>query len=120
MLKSIDVKGGTQGRVYGGNPALVHIEDGKRRLAGEAVARFIGEQMRQAAFLRGANSTGALCPGCYMVALVNASVELAQANGQSLCELGRTMSEAFAEIADNACAGREVVTEEICVLLDPD
>ena len=118
---------GTEGRVYGGRADLVHIADGERRAFGAGVARYVSVNMRTAATMRGGNhweiSEMPLCMGCAMIALVDAALHLARDNGQSLTELGRTMSAAFALIADRAGEGADLnalLTEEIEVLLDPE
>jgi hypothetical protein len=110
-------RNGTDGRVYGGDTGLVHIPDGKRAFVGALTASFLSKKIRHIAALWDKPSEGPLCPGCYMVALFDAAVHLANANGQPLRELGLTMSKAFADLAANPAAG---VTEEITVILDPD
>lgn len=115
-----DHKGGTLGRVYGGNPNLVHIADGTRKLAGLRIKNYTDNLMRM---LADESNTGAdtrgkrLCPGCYMVALFNAAIHLADANGQSRRELGNTMGQAFALLSAHPQDG---LTEEIDVLIDPE
>lgn len=118
---------GTDGRVYGGDPNLIHVPDGKRRLAGSQAAIAIDGIMRaisnripwpQRAFKL-------LCPGCYMIVLFNAAIFLAQRNGQPLTELGRTMARAFTKLADDAEVKRgfdpsDALVEEIEVMLDPE
>jgi len=117
-------RNGTDGRVYGGDCDLIHIADGKRTAAGMLTAAFVEEQMRVNAERSGARSprdaeTQLLCPGCYMIVLVNAAAELAARNRQPLRELGRTMAAAFTKLAD-----AETVTaaflEEIQIILDGD
>lgn len=110
-------RNGTGGRVYGGDPELVHIEDGRRAAAGVAVAAFIDTVMRQEAAARGAPADGTLCPGCYMIAVFNAAVVLAQRNGQPLRELCASMAGAFRALAQQPQLG---LTEEIIVMLDVD
>lgn len=117
---SIDKTGGTEGRVYGGNPSLIHVKDGTRAQVGAFVASQLAVEMRWRAVEDGSRSMGEvlsqkLCPGCYMVVLFNAAVKLAQDNGQSLTELGNSMSAAFKALAEG---GPEAI-EEIEVLLDP-
>lgn len=107
---------GTQGRVYGGDANLVHIADGTRKDVGKAVAEYLEDEMLTRAFAAGQH-TGTLCPGCYMIALFNAAIHLAEANGQSITELGNTMSKAFAKLAEKPASG---LTEEIEVILDDD
>ena len=90
---------GTQGRVYGGDPNLIHAKDGTRASVGSELATSLDMMMRAAALENGSRTseqieTQDLCPGCYMVALYDAAVWLAQRNGQSLSELGRTMAKA--------------------------
>ena len=112
------------GMVYRGACDLVHIADGKRAEFGEELARELDAMMRNAAIESGAITpaqawdAGALklCPGCYMVALFNAAVALAKDNGQSMSELGRSMSAAFAELA----IGGPDRIESIAVRLDSE
>lgn len=108
-------------RVYGGDCKLVHIADGTRADVGLDVANFIEDTMLSRAIEEGKiepnDNAKALCPGCYMIALFNAAIHLADANGQSLSELGNTMSRAFAELAKHPSKG---LTEEIEVMLDND
>lgn len=117
-------RNGTDGRVYGGDCDLIHIADGKRTAAGMLAASFVEEQMRVNAERSGSRSpreaeTQLLCPGCYMIVLVNAAVELAARNRQPLRELGRTMAEAFTKLAD-ADEVTPAFLEEIQVILDGD
>jgi len=105
---------GTYDRVYGGNPELVHIKDKHRRELGKGFAMALDSVMRERAEM---DATGkALCPGCYMIALYDAAVYLAQDNGQSLSELGHTMAWAFTQLAQ----GTLNLTEEIHVMVDPE
>lgn len=115
---------GTDGRVYGGDCNLVHIADGQRRRLGQGIANEVSLIIRNEAAARYATPEGKLkaytnplCPGCYMIALFNAAITLADENGQSREELGRTMALAFAKIADRPFEG---LTEEIEVILDKD
>jgi hypothetical protein len=101
-------------RVYGGDPKYVHIPDGMRKAFGRAIAVQIDKRMRLVA--KGKPDGKPLCPGCYMVALVNAAITLADANGQSRKELGQSMAQAFLDLAANPKQG---LTEEIAVKLDP-
>lgn len=109
---------GTMGRIYGGDPNYVHIPDGTRREVGLEVALAADREMRLAAALAAKKADGPLCPGCYMIALFNAAVELAKANGHDLKELGRTMANAYTLLAEKG-EGAEG-TEEINIILDPD
>jgi hypothetical protein len=104
-------------RVYGGDKDLVHIKDGTRREVGEAIADYLEDEIRYRANAEGKNIDGLVCPGCAMIALFNAAILTAERNGQSLTELGNTMSAAFAKLASNPQSG---LTEEIEVILDPD
>lgn len=110
---------GTEDRVYGGDPNLIHIPDGQRREAGRRAAAAIDFIMRAMSnrVPWPQRATKLLCPGCYMILLFNAAVALAKANGQPLSELGRTMSAAFARLSDGL---NEEGIEEIAVLLDPE
>jgi hypothetical protein len=116
---------GTNGRVYGGDPALVHIQDGQRTFVGRYVANQLEHYMRAAAAAARKPEqdmdpwTLPLCAGCYMVAIFNASVFLAKDSGQSLSELGRTMSAAFAALIDYPDGDPDCI-ESINVMLDPE
>lgn len=59
-----------------------------------------------------------LCPGCYMVALFNAAITLAERNGQSLRELGNSLGDAFKQLAMDG--GHPESIESITVQLDSD
>ena len=125
------------GLVYRGACDLIHIADGKRAETGEWLARLLGDKMRDDRFdaayyealdagepigaaltkaREDAQQRNALCPGCYMVALFNAAVTLAKANGQSLTELGNSMAGAFRALADGGADRMESIT----VALDGD
>jgi hypothetical protein len=114
---------GTLGRVYGGDPSLVHIADGQRRDVGKQIASYTTALIRSRAegdYLH--RRTSPLCPGCYQVALFNAALALAKANGQSATELGNTMANAFAKLAaggDAAAIGEGLESIE-CVLDPPE
>ena len=90
-------RNGTDGRVYGGDDNLLHLPDGKRAHYGREVADFVDSTFR---WLNGGDHERRLCPGCYMVAIYDAAVALAQRNGQDFRELGRSLSQAFARLAD--------------------
>lgn len=109
---------GTDGRVYGGDPNLIHVPDGQRREAGRRAAAAIDFIMRAISnrIPWPQRAQRRLCPGCYMVVLFNAAVALARANGQPLSELGRSMARAFGQLADGM---NEDGIEEIAVMLDP-
>lgn len=100
-------------RVYGGDPDLVHIQDGQRCSVGAGLASHYDATIRTLAIARKANASGALCPGCYMVAVYNCAVTLATRNGQSLSELGETMAAQFSLLALHPEIG---LIEEIEVL----
>lgn len=100
----------------------VHISDGFRGDVGREVAEHVDQQMRADAVTDGLltneqvyGERKPLCPGCYMSAMYNALRELAVRNGQSLSELGRTMSAQFAKLVE-ADTGP---VEEVWVLRDP-
>lgn len=112
------------GMVYRGTDR-VHIADGFRDDVGTSVAHFVDTTMRADAVQDGllteeqvyGPEAKALCPGCYMTAIYNAARQLAIESGQSLSELGRTMSAQFSKLmyADTG------PVEEVYVLLDdPD
>jgi hypothetical protein len=90
---------GTDGRVYGGACDLVHIPDETRHEFGRVVADFVSFYQRQIAEHPDPWNTP-LCPGCYMVAIVNLAVALAEDNGQPLSELGHSLGRAFDRIAN--------------------
>lgn len=106
---------GTHGRVYGGDPSLVHIADGSRRAFGADMADYLENRMRAKATPQPTEGKR-LCPGCYMIAGFNMLVTLATRNGQSISELAHTMAHAFELLQGD---GRDHGTEEITVLLDP-
>jgi molybdopterin/thiamine biosynthesis adenylyltransferase len=110
-------RNGTDGRVYGGDKNLVHIPDGERKAAGALIAHEVDRIIRfmstQSAIVK---DKGVLCPGCTMIAVLNAAIILAENNGQPLRELGATLGNAFLKLARNPENG---LTEEIEVLVDP-
>lgn len=111
------------GFVYRGTDRI-HITDGERVHVGEEVADYLDRIMRNDAVAGEARTwdqvygpdAQPLCPGCYMPAMFNALVYLAKRNGQSLRELGRTMSAVFNKLAD----GGEDAIEDIRVYLDDE
>lgn len=113
---------GTKGRVYGGNCKLIHVADGKRAYEGKMMASHLDLRMRKKAVKEGMDYRKAselpLCPGCYMVVSFNMLVELAKQNGQSLAELGSSMSQAFLKLAECKDSEQPCI-ESIEVLLDP-
>lgn len=110
------------GMVYRGREDLVHIKDGFRADVGALVAETVDDAIRSDAIMDGLDSydevrgEGAkkLCPGCYMTVIFNAARELALRNGQSLSELGRTLSAQFAKLVN----GDTGPVEEVHVVLD--
>lgn len=107
---------GTQGRVYGGDCNLVHIADGQRKNVGEQLAGDIDQVIRVLSEKRGVSTDDKLlCPGCYMIALFNAAVALADKNKQPRRELAKSMANAFLKLAAEPHSG---LTEEIKVILD--
>src|SRR6476469_7412192 len=116
---------GTQGRVYGGNPNLVHVPDGMRSKLGKRAAHDVDTSIRMVAASKMVEQQKSfkaawqqpLCPGCYMVVGFNMMLTLAQRNGQSITEMARTMKNAFARLEE--CQSPECI-EEILVLLDPE
>ncbi|MCR5870655.1 MULTISPECIES: hypothetical protein [unclassified Sphingomonas] len=111
---------GTEGRVYGGDPNLIHVPDGKRADLGKALATDLDHLMRVGARGRTLHqaSTQPLCPGCYMIVGFDMLVTLADRNGQSRTELANSMIRAFEHLRDNP-EGPGLV-EEIAVVLDPE
>jgi hypothetical protein len=106
-------------RVYGGNPNLIHIDDGARKDMGLRMAEHLERRMRDE--YSGERTPAQrvdqnLCPGCYMIAVVNMAITLADANGQSRRQLARCLANAFQKLANDPEAG---LSEEIEILLDP-
>lgn len=110
---------GTDGRTYGGDPSLIHIPDRHRTDVGKALADSLTATMRTLATLgighdpEPYDSDKPLCPGCYMIALFDAAVELARREGQPAQELGRSMAALFAGLAKD---GAYRPTEEMIVI----
>jgi hypothetical protein len=100
--------------VYRGQPALVHIRDGERAAVGKRLSNDLNERVRDNA---GAWDDRPLCPGCYMVAILNCAIETARANGQSLSELGNSLGEAFLKLARDSSPD---AIEAIEVVLDAE
>lgn len=99
-MKSTKIGNPTLNRVYGGDTGLVHIADGERVEMGNWMALMLGVVMRRDAARRGQfPEHKSLCPGCYMVALYNMAVSLAEQNGQPVEELASTLAEAFYRLA---------------------
>jgi hypothetical protein len=117
-IPNLSTDKGTLGRVYGGNPDLIHVADGKRAEAGKRMAVILDSLMREHAEERTEQekATQSLCPGCYMVVGFNMLTELARRNGQPLGELALSMAGAFLELA----SGGPDSMESIAVMLDPD
>lgn len=111
---------GTDGRVYGGDPNLIHVPDGQRRKTGELAAMAIDLIMRRVSNRIPWPQRGMklLCPGCYMIVLFNAAITLARLNGQPLEELGATLGRAFTRLAETGDNAEGI--EEIEVLIDPE
>ena len=110
---------GTDGRVYGGDPNLIHIDDGRRADMGLRLAELLSERMRKEYSGERSLEQRAdqpLCPGCFMIAGFNMLLTLADENGQSRSELARSMRNAFDALLKNPDMG---LTEEIEVMLDP-
>src|SRR5579883_2875391 len=97
---------GNDGRTYGGDPALVHIPDHHRADVGAAIASNLEAMMRLLGTLgvghdaKPASGTDPLCPGCYMIALFDATVTLAERTGQDVRELGASMAQLFTQLAE--------------------
>lgn len=110
---------GTNGRSYGGDPSLVHIPDHHRGDAGKAIADSVTATMRMLGTLgfghepKPYESDAPLCPGCYMITLFDAAVELAKREGQPVKELGYSMAALFAKLARE---GEYRATEEMTVV----
>lgn len=111
-------RNGTDGRVYGGDPSLIHVLDGMREAMGRDLAMMLDMLMRFRAEGRSVDQkiVQKLCPGCYMIVAFDMLIALADDNGQSRTELARCMGNAFSQLLNNPDSG---MTEEIYVLLDP-
>lgn len=110
---------GTDGRVYGGNPNLIHVKDGQRADMGLRIAEHLTRRMHEEyADQRTPEQLvdQLLCPGCYMIVAFNMLLTLADANKQRRTELARSMRNAFDALLKDPEAG---LTEEMVVLLDP-
>lgn len=110
---------GTDGRSYGGDPSLIHIPDHHRTDVGRAVADMLTATMHTLATLgvghdaEAYDSDKPLCPGCYMIALFDAAIELAKREGQPVQELGLSMAQLFKKLAEE---GEYRATEEMTVV----
>src|ERR1044072_9106005 len=93
---------GTDGRVYGGDPNLIHVSDGQRANAGRKMAQVLDELMRERAENRTAEqrATQKLCPGCYMIVTFDMLLTLADQNGQPRRELALSMIGAFSKLLE--------------------
>lgn len=113
---------GTQGRSYGGDPNLIHIPDHHREDVGKAIADTLTAFMRTLGTLGVGHEVELydadkpLCPGCYMIALFDAAVELAKREGQPVKELGLSMAQLFTKLAEE---GAYRATEEMTVISAP-
>ncbi len=118
-MATVLTRAGTDGRVYGGDPGLIHVPDGQRGYLAAKAATYIDREMRLGAIGRTREERWSqpLCPGCYMVVGFNMLVDLARRNGQPLSELGRTMSAAFKKLELDQSP---LAIEEIEVKLDPE
>lgn len=109
---------GTDGRSYGGDPSLIHIPDQHRADVGRSVAMMLEAEMRAMGTLgvgheaKPMDSDDPICPGCYMIAIFDAAVWLAKQTGQDVRELGHSMSDLFAKLAEY---GEYQPTEEMIV-----
>lgn len=110
---------GTAGRTYGGDPNLIHIPDHHRVDVGRSIADVLESEMRLLGTLgvghdaKPATSDDPLCPGCYMIALFDAAVILAERTGQNVQELGASMAQLFTKLAKE---GKYQPTEEMTVV----
>ena len=105
--------------VYRGAADLIHIADGQRAAFGEELAQHLAARMRRADWARRllAGETDAeaarlsqglpLCPGCYMVAMFDATLALARDSGQDIAEMAglslETTIRAIRKLADKGC-----------------
>jgi len=109
---------GLAGRTYGGDPDLIHIPDQHRADTGLSIANMIDAEMRLIATLgvghpaEPMGSDKPLCPGCYMIALFDAAVVLAERYGQPVTELGDSLGDLFYKLARE---GKYRPTEEMFI-----
>lgn len=109
---------GTNGRVYGGDPELVHVHDGRRASMGKRAAMLLSDAIRKDAMEKSYPERWLqpLCPGCYMIVGYNALITLATHNNQDMRELGRSMAALFTKLADT---GDPQLIEEMQVIPEP-
>lgn len=105
------MKKGTEGRVYGGDPNLLHIPDGSRQQFGNDIADHIVQKIRDL----NEGRSDPVCPGCCNVVVFNIARELARQSGQTETEMARSLALAFEQIAE----GNKTSLEEIEIILDP-
>jgi hypothetical protein len=85
----------------------VHIPDHHRADVGRVVANELEATMRLLGTLgvghdaKPATGNDPLCPGCYMIALYDAALEMARRTGQPLHELGASMAWMFKGLEDD-------------------
>lgn len=94
------------GFVYRGREDKCHIDRNGHDEMGQRMSDLLTIRQRAQAIARGDFTeeeawNTPLCPGCYMEVGFWMMIALAKANGQSLRELGRTMAQGFAMLADN-------------------
>lgn len=109
---------GTDGRVYGGDPNLIHVPDGKRADLGNLAACFVEAEMRKGAENRThrEREMQTLCPGCYMVVGFDMLLRLADDAGQDRRQLAKSMIAAYEKLLENP---DQPPLEEIFIQLDP-
>lgn len=106
--------------VYRGDPKYIHVPDGQRSQIGFLIRLEVERLVKN--YAGQSFSDKPICPGCYMVVIFNAAIQLAMENGQSISELGNTLGKAFKDIAECAERNGDVAqcVEEIDVILDPN
>lgn len=107
----------SRGRVpFPDRKELVHTPNERRIPFSHEVAQFIEDGMRRDAAAAGEQSTGDLCPGCFMTTLINASIILARKHKLNMEELGSTMGQEYLDIAVAGEIRREIPLEILAML----
>lgn len=105
-------RAGAGGRVYGGDARFLHIPDHHRREVGREITAFVRAKFNA---LNPGREGDPICPGCMMIAMFDATLDLAQESGQPVNELAATMAWAWGTV-DEHLSAQDLVTEEIVVM----
>lgn len=91
-------------QIYTGDPEKIHIREGGRGEVGHDLAGDLDSRMRRECVDPRTEYellTQRLCSGCYMIALFNAALTLADGNGQDRVEMAKWMVGLFTLLANN-------------------